>query len=216
VGLVNYLWPSLTILLSVPLLGVPGRWLLVPGVLLAGAGAAMVLGATGAVTVAGLTARAQAHPAPYALALAAAVSWALYSVLSRRLAGSAPGNAVPLFMLATGAVLGGAQWAFPEAHQWSVRVAAEAAYVAVVSTLGYAFWDLAMRRGDLVLVATVSYFAPLLSTLIGAAYLGVRPAARLWVGGALLVAAALVCRRATRPRPLVGRDRPLNPSAFGR
>jgi drug/metabolite transporter (DMT)-like permease len=71
-------------------------------------------------------------------------------------------------------------------------------FVAVASTLGYVFWDIAMRRGDVVLVATISYFTPLVSTLIGAVYLGVRPGPRLWMGGVLLVGAAYACRTATR------------------
>ena len=38
VGLINYLWPSLTLLLSVPILGYRSRWFLGPGMLVATAG----------------------------------------------------------------------------------------------------------------------------------------------------------------------------------
>jgi drug/metabolite transporter (DMT)-like permease len=57
-------------------------------------------------------------------------------------------------------------------------------------------------------VTTFSYFTPLLSTLIGAAYLGVRPGGGLWLGGVTLVVAAFACGGATRTEAAVPDVRP--------
>jgi len=201
VGLMNYLWPSLTLLLSVPLLGVPARWaLLAPGLVVATAGVGMVLTSTTAFSWIGFAASLAVGPLPHVLGAAAALAWALYSNLTRRLAGSASGSAVSFFMIATGTALLALQALFGETHAWSARVLAEIGAMSIISTLGYLFWDVAMRRGDVALVATFSYFTPMLSTLFGSVYLGVSPSPRLWLGCALIVGAALVCRLATRRR----------------
>ena len=56
VGLVNYLWPSLTLLLSVPILGYRARWFLVPGMLVATAGMVVATTAGSGLSLAGLRA----------------------------------------------------------------------------------------------------------------------------------------------------------------
>ena len=68
------------------------------------------------------------------------------------------------------------------------------------TVVAYSCWDLAMRRGDLVLVATASYFIPLLSTLVSCLYLGVAPGTRFWLGCLVLVAGSLLSRRAVAER----------------
>jgi drug/metabolite transporter (DMT)-like permease len=73
VGLLNYLWPVLTLLLSVVLLGKKANWLLLPGTLLALAGVFVVLmhGETFSCHV--LAHHLVSNPGAYALALVAAV-----------------------------------------------------------------------------------------------------------------------------------------------
>jgi drug/metabolite transporter (DMT)-like permease len=203
VGLLNYLWPTLTVLLSVPVLGLHAGPLLVPGALLATAGVFLALGVgtmpgQSPTWSAASQARGWANLAqnslPYLLGLSAAVSWALYSTLSRRWASQAAGQAVPLFMLCTGLLLGGARLLVDEPTQWSPRAVSELAYMVVGSNLAYAFWERAMRRGDIVLVAAASLLTPLLSTLVSTLYLDARPGPRLWIGCAMVIAGAVVCK----------------------
>ena len=97
VGLVNYLWPALTILLSVAILGKTAGLLLVPGTLLALAGVVLVMTQRASVSWQSLSANVASNPAAYALALAAACSWALYSNLTRRWAGAERVGAVNAF-----------------------------------------------------------------------------------------------------------------------
>lgn len=60
--------------------------------------------------------------------------------------------------------------------------------------LAYAFWDYAMRTGRIVLLASLSYLIPILSTGISALFLGLTPRAVLWLACALVIAGALVCK----------------------
>ena len=201
VGLLNYQWPMLTILLSLPILGMRANALLVPGVIAGAIGVALSIlgGSPDAELSAGAFLRAlKDGPAPYALGLTAGVSWALYSTLSRRWGGK--GGATPIFMLATALVLGVARLACPEPTDWSARAVVEVLVLASAPTLAYVFWDVAMRRGDIVLVAACSYATPLLATLFASLYLAVAPGPRLAVACACVIAGAVFCKLSVRER----------------
>jgi drug/metabolite transporter (DMT)-like permease len=76
-----------------------------------------------------------------------------------------------------------------------LRACAELAYLGLVPTvLAYVFWDIAVRCGDLNLVAVLSYFTPLLSTLASCLYLGVVPGVNLLLGCVLVISGALMSR----------------------
>jgi len=132
---------------------------------------------------------------PYLLAFMAAISWGLYSILVRRWAGHTEGGAVPLFLLGTGLVLIAIRFMFPEKSYWTPRVAAELLYMSVFPTfLAYTFWDRAMRKGNIILVASLSYFTPLLSIIISSLYLRVAIKANLWIACGLVIAGAVICK----------------------
>ena len=195
VGIINYLWPGLTLVFAVPILGRKARWTLWPGIVVAFAGVALAgAGGTG-LSWSGFVENLHARGVPYLLALAAGVSWPLYSNLARKWAGDAPSHAVPCFLLASGCVFLLLRPFFQEETHWTSRTGWELAYMALVpSLLAYSFWDVAMRKGRLVLVAALSYATPLLSTWIACLYLRVPAGWSLWAGCGLVVAGALVCK----------------------
>jgi drug/metabolite transporter (DMT)-like permease len=196
VGLINYLWPALTLLLAGPILGDRARIGLVPGVLIAFAGIGLVAVAQNEVlSWAGFLTGLTSNAAPYLLALAGAVAWALYSNLSRRWAGNAGSGAMNLFMVASGLVLLVARCFFHEHPHWSPDLAVKMAfYVVFPIGLAYPFWDIAMRRGRMVFVASFSYLLPLFSTVVSSLYLRIPLTRTLWLGCALLIAGAVICK----------------------
>ena len=202
VGLMNYLWPTLTLLLSVPVLGLRASPALIPGLVAATAGVFLAMTQDPSLSWASLRMDIVADSLPYLLGLVAALSWALYSTLSRRWAGGTQGMAVPLFMLSTGVLLGLARLFVHEEVRWTRRAVFELAYMVVGSNLAYAFWERAMRQGDLVLVAAGSYLTPLLSMITSSLYLGVRAGTGLWLACGLIVLGAILCRRAVSERQI--------------
>ena len=143
--LLNYLWPGLTMALSVPLQRRPARWWLIPGVLLAVAGTALGVASGRDLSGWHLLENLRAQPGPYLLGLIAAVSWALYSNLSRRLAGNGKGSGVPVFLLASGLAMG-VLYLFSDEQmhwtQWTHRVRLELLYAALFpGLLAYMFWE---------------------------------------------------------------------------
>lgn len=201
IALVNYLWPTATVLLSLPLLRLAARPTLWLGTMLALTGVFLAMTHGSAVTWAALVEHLAGNPAPYLLALLAAISWAFYSNLTRRWAQPGGEEAVLLFLPATGLLLLAMAPAAPGTGRWSAGTLGEAALLGAITAASYALWDVAMRRGHLLLVAACSYFTPLLSTLVSCAYLRVAPGTRLWLGSLLIVAGSWITWRSVSSPP---------------
>ena len=177
-NLINYLWPLLIVLFSATLPGMAlSRWHLA-GVACGAAGCAVLLGGGSSLSAAALPG--------YLAAFGSAVTWAVYSVLARKLA-AVPTGAVAGFCAATAVLAAASHLAF----EATVRPDATVLLTVLVLGIGpvgaaFFLWDLGMKRGDPRLLGTLAYATPVVSTLL------------LWAGGyaeltpAVVVAAALV------------------------
>jgi drug/metabolite transporter (DMT)-like permease len=188
-GLVAYLWPLLIVLMTALL---PGERLSARHV------AAAALGFAGVLVLGlgrgGLDFDA-AHWPGYAAALGCAVIWSSYSVLSRT-QGDVPTAAVTGFCLATAALSALCHLAF-ETPVWGQTPLQWLCIVALgLGPVGAAFflWDHGVKKGDIRLLGTASYAAPVISTLLlvlvgfAAAHWTLALACALIVGGAVLAA----------------------------
>lgn len=192
-GLIAYLWPLFIVLFSGLL---PGEKLRAPhviGALIAFAGAAViVLGRddNGAGSAVGLT-----------LAFLCALTWAGYSVLSRRL-GNVPTESVTVFCLATATLSVLAHLALEETV-WPADAMGWGAVLALgVGPVGAAFftWDIGMKRGDIQLLGVASYAAPLLSTLALVAVGIAQPSWAIAIAAVLITGGAALAARASANR----------------
>ena len=200
VGLINYLWPGLTLVFAVPILKRRARASLILGVLAGFGGIFLATTQNGMLSWEAFKSLS-VNWFPYSLAFLAAVSWALYSNLSRRWAGHTEGGGVPLFLISAGLVLTSIRMVFYEHSHWTFRSFLELFYMGIFpAMLGYTFWDEAMRRGRIILVSSLSYFTPLLSTLMATAYLGVTAGWNLWAGCILVVIGATICKLSVEER----------------
>src|SRR6185312_9036610 len=106
------------------------------------------------------------HPIGYILAFAGACVWAGYSLASRRMP-EVPTAAVGGFCLAT-AVLAALCHLALERTVWPAGGTSLAALLALgLGPVGAAFyaWDYGVKHGDIRVLGTLSYAAPLLSTI---------------------------------------------------
>ena len=141
VGILNYLWPALTLVFAIPIRGARARPWFWAGAALAIAGAALAPIRPGEYSAALLLENLAARPAPYVLGLAAGVLWALYSNLARRFAGDVAGSGVPLFVLAAGLLLAVARAFLPEETRFTPRAGFELLFVALVPTVAaFVLW----------------------------------------------------------------------------
>lgn len=196
-SLIAYLWPLLIVVFSGLLPGEHLRKLHVLGAAIAFAGAAMIVLRGGS---AGGVGGASALPG-YALAFLCALIWSAYSLISRRL-GAVPTAAVVVYCLAT-AVLSLLAHLALEETRWP---AAPMGWLAVIGLgigpVGIAFftWDIGVKKGDIQLLGTASYAAPLLSTLAMIAAGATAASPLLVLAAALITAGALVAAWASRSR----------------
>jgi drug/metabolite transporter (DMT)-like permease len=199
VGLINYLWPGLTVLFSIPILGKKARLGLIPGTLIALAGVFLALTQGTSFNLSSISSNIGRTPLPYFLGGVAAISWALYSNFSCRWGGSDSDGAVPFFSLATGLLFLLLAVFFPERSHWDQHVILEILIFSSATALAYSSWDNAMRKGNMILVAVGSYFIPLFSTLVSSFYLGVSPTPILWLGCIFIILGSITCWRSIEP-----------------
>ena len=125
IGLVNYLWPALTLLFSLFLLGNRGGVGLIPGTVFALSGVFVVVTQSAPVSWGAFLANLLDNPAAYGLGFFAAVTWGLYSNLARRWGSPQSGGAVHMFVVASGIAFAIMRVFIPEEGMWSVRTAAD-------------------------------------------------------------------------------------------
>lgn len=192
VGMLNYLWPCLTVVFSIWILKKKLRWWIWPGTALAILGLYWCVSANGNLNLAGFAANLRATPLPYMLGAAAGVSWALYSNLSVRCSKNC--NAISVFFTAIAIILwtsffiNGGELRWP--GLWPV---VQLLYVGLILGFSYSFWESGIHHGNFLLLAVCSYFTPAGAMLFASFWLNSMPPAGYWAGVGLVVAGSVVC-----------------------
>lgn len=187
-NLVNYLWPLLIVVLTPMFLsGTSLRARHVIAALVGFGGAALAITSGGEISQGGLLG--------YAFALLAAIIWASYSLLTKRVP-SFDTAAVGLFALVSGLLALGAHFLFepavtPSAGQWLLLV------ILGLGPLGGAFylWDFALKNGDPQRIGLLSFLTPLLSTTLLLLVTGRELTWLLFLSGVLIIGAAFFGNR---------------------
>ncbi|WP_433765401.1 aromatic amino acid DMT transporter YddG [Pseudomonas putida] len=195
-GVVNYLWPCLTVLLAIIMNGQKARWIIVPGTALALFGILWVVSGDG-LSLPGIVANVASNPLSYSLALACAITFALYCNVTRRYAGGQ--SLVVLFFILTACVIWLKQALSSEVlPAFTLGASLQLVAAGVAMAGGYALWNIGILRGNLTLLATASYSAPVLSSAFAALWLGAQLTAQFWQGAVLVTVGSLICWQATR------------------
>ena len=190
-SLIAYLWPLLIVLFSGLLPGETLRSGHVLGAMVGFAGAALIV--TGG--AAGFDAAALPG---YLLAIACAVTWSSYSVLSRRF-GTVPTASVAVFCVASAILSLPMHLMFEETVWPSGGFGWASAILLGLGPVGLAFyvWDIGVKRGDIQLLGTASYAAPLLSTVVLVLAGVAAPSWSLTLSAILITGGALLAARAS-------------------
>jgi drug/metabolite transporter (DMT)-like permease len=183
-NLLNYLWPLLIVVLAARGPGGTGlRGRQLAGCAIAFAGGALVIAPSASTLSA-------AHLAGYALAVFAAFTWAVYSLLPARLPAYSSW-ATGGFCLGAGVLALAAHGLFEAPYRpTGPELAGMAAIGAGPLGLAFVLWDRAMRTGSASTIGSLSYLTPVLSTLALAVTGAVTNAAWWRLGPALLLVVA--------------------------
>ncbi|WP_047688687.1 aromatic amino acid DMT transporter YddG [Vibrio sp. ZOR0018] len=198
-AVINYLWPALTVLFAVFLSRKPVHILVYPSVALAFVGVAWTITGDSGFSVMQISANIATNPLTYSMAFGGAIIWAVYCNITKQLANGQ--NAIILFFMATAIALWIKYFLSSESTLvFTVPAILNLALTGVVMGSGYALWNVAILRGNMVLLATLSYFTPVISTLLSSLILGVALGLSFWQGVIMVTMGSLICWWATRER----------------
>ena len=193
VSLVNYLWPTMMVLLSA---GVSHRKHAVvkvlPGAIVATAGVVLAVGGNSGLDWHAAVQHIAANPLPYALAFVGALAWSVYAVFTPAMSHGVDGTS--LFFPCVAVAL----WIihFASGQGWPAEPPSLVAWLFVLIAAaaiggGYACWGYGILHGSMERLAIASYATPVLSTGASAVLLGLALSLPFWCG-ALLVAVGSV------------------------
>lgn len=196
---INYLWPALTVLLAVLTSGKKTNWLVYPSIALAFFGVAWSITGDQGLTVAQIAANVATNPTTYAMAFIGAFLWAIYCNLTKRIANGQ--NAITLFFIMTAVAL----WIkYAMSDETGMTLTLESGGLLLVSGIamgsGYALWNYAIIGGNMVFLATMSYFTPVLSTVISSFILGLVLTHSFIQGVVMVTVGSLMCWWVTREK----------------
>ncbi|HGA2725710.1 TPA: aromatic amino acid DMT transporter YddG [Enterobacter hormaechei] len=197
VGMVNYLWPSMTILLAVIVNRQKTSPLIIPGVILAIVGIGRVLGGDGGFSLTEMMNNVMDNPLSYGLAFSGAVIWAIYCVVTQRIAQG--NNGITLFFILTALTLWVKYLTLPQPefnlswHAWISLMLA-----AMAMGFGYAAWNVGILHGNVTVLAAASYFIPIISAVLAAFMLDSHLTLAFWQGTAMVSLGSLICWWSTR------------------
>lgn len=192
VGMLNYLWPCLIVLLSMWINRIKLTWFVWPGIILTIGGTYLCVAANSDLNFISFIDNFKSVPYPYILGLAAGVTWALYSNLSVRCSKGA--NCIPLFFAIIAVILWVRFFASGESlHFPGFWPLCQLVFLGIILSFSYVMWEKGIHRGNFIFLAICSYFSPAASMLFASLWLNVFPSYEYWVGGGLVVGGSLLC-----------------------
>ncbi|KHT39294.1 aromatic amino acid DMT transporter YddG [Vibrio sinaloensis] len=203
---INYLWPALTVLLAVLVSGKKTNLLVYPSVALAFVGVAWSISGDQGLSLTQISANIATNPTTYAMAFVGAFLWAIYCNLTKRISNGQ--NAITLFFIMTAISL----WIkYALSAETGMNVTLESGSLLLVAGVfmgsGYALWNYAIIGGNMVLLATLSYFTPVLSTIISSIILGIALSSSFLQGVVMVTLGSLMCWWVTRDKPITKQSR---------
>jgi len=197
VGMVNYLWPSMTIVLAVVINRQRTSPLIIPGVIVAIAGICRVLGGDRGFSFSEMAHNVMDNPLSYGLAFSGAIIWSVYCVVTKKIANGH--NGITLFFILTALTLWVKFLVSPQpAFILSFQVWVCLALAAMAMGFGYAAWNVGILHGNVTVLAAASYFIPIISSILAAVILDSTLTISFWQGTAMVSLGSLVCWWSTR------------------
>ena len=195
--MVNYLWPSQTILFAILFNGQKTTWIIVPGLLLAITGICWVLGGENGLNPGEIISNITSSPLSYFLAFLGAFIWATYCTVTNKYARGF--NGITVFVLLTALSLWVHYFLTPQPEMvFSTPVVIKLVAAALTLGFAYAAWNVGILHGNVTIMAVGSYFTPVLSSALAAVLLSAPLSFSFWQGAIMVCVGSLLCWWATR------------------
>jgi drug/metabolite transporter (DMT)-like permease len=198
VGMVNYLWPTFTMIATVLFTPRKASWLIFPGIVISMAGIIWVLGGESGFDMLEMFANIKANPLSYGLAFLGALLWAAYCVVTILI--SRGTNGITFFFILVAAVL----WikylilGDPVEMHFNFSSSLYLLMAAAAMGFGYAAWNVGILHGNVTALAGASYFTPVLSSALSSALLSTSLGLSFWQGAFMVCLGSVLCWLSTR------------------
>lgn len=193
VSIVNYLWPSLTILAFIIFKELKFNFLVIIGLLLSILGIIFIQAGSGDFSLNSILLNFSSNPVSYILAFVGAILWAFYCVLTKKM--SKGQNPISIFFIFVAITL----WAKLLLTQQLVVPEFElSTYIYIISAafavgLGYAAWNIGIVHGNITILVVGSYFTPIISSLLAMFILQTELSMNFWQGTAIVTLGSFIC-----------------------
>ncbi|EHU1491391.1 aromatic amino acid DMT transporter YddG [Acinetobacter baumannii] len=193
VSIVNYLWPSLTVLAFVIFRELKFNVFIILGLLISISGIIFIQTGNGDFSLGRVVDNFHSNPLSYILAFIGAIIWAFYCVLTKKM--SKGQNPISIFFLGVAITLWlkllfSGQVSLPSLDLNTILslIIASAAI-----GLGYAAWNIGIIHGNITMLVVASYFTPIISSLLAMLVLQTELSISFWQGTAMVTAGSLIC-----------------------
>lgn len=193
VGMVNYLWPTFTMIATVIFTSKTANWLIFPGAIISMCGLVWVLGGDQGFNFNDMLSNIAANPLSYGLAFIGAILWSTYCVVTVR---SAKGfNGITLFFILVSIVLWLKYFIIGGTHELHISASSILFLVLAASSMGfgYAAWNVGILRGNVTILAGASYFVPVISAALSSFILATPLGLSFWQGALMVCTGSIIC-----------------------
>nr|WP_154097957.1 aromatic amino acid DMT transporter YddG [Acinetobacter baumannii] len=198
VSIVNYLWPSLTVLAFVIFRELKFNVFIILGLLISISGIIFIQTGNGDFSLGRVVDNFHSNPLSYILAFIGAIIWAFYCVLTKKMGKGQ--NPISIFFLGVALTLWlkllfSGQVSLPSLDLNTILslIVASAAI-----GLGYAAWNIGIIHGNITMLVVASYFTPIISSLLAMLVLQTELSISFWQGTAMVTAGSLICWLSTK------------------
>lgn len=200
VGMINYLWPTLTIIASIIFNKQRASMLVIPGFMLSILGIFWVLGNGKAFDLPLMLSNIKDNPLSYGLSFMGALIWSAYCVITVRIAEGK--NGITFFFLLVAITLWLQYLWFGQGEfHFTIQSSIYLLCAASAMGFGYAAWNVGMLYGNVIVLATASYFVPVFSAIIAAVMLSTSLSFGFWQGVVMVCAGSILCYISTKNQP---------------
>lgn len=200
VGMVNYLWPTFTMIATILFANKKANWLIAPGILLSMLGIIWVLGGDQGLDISQMLANIKTNPLSYGLAFIGALLWSAYCVVTVRIANGV--NGITLFFIMVAVALWIKYLIIGDSAGMQINLSSVIYLLLAACAMGfgYAAWNIGILGGNVTVLTGASYFIPVLSSALSSVLLSTSLGLSFWQGAIMVCAGSVLCWLATRER----------------
>lgn len=193
ISIVNYLWPSLTVLAFVIFKELKFNFLIILGLMLSIFGIVFIQTGNGDFSLNSLVDNFYSNPLSYILAFAGAIIWAFYCVLTKKLSNRQ--NPISIFFVGVALTLWlkllvSGQFAIPS---MDIPTVITLLVASAAMGFGYAAWNIGIIHGNITVLVVASYFTPIISSILAMFVLQTQLSMSFWQGTAMVTAGSFIC-----------------------